>query len=303
LTITALVIGYGSIGKRHLGILKNNSKINKLAVLSNQKNLPYKTLSSLEEAINLNPHYVVIASNTSLHFKHLTFFEENMKNIKILVEKPLFDSYQNLIISNNKVFVGYNLRFHPLIQLLKKKILGKKIWNIQVFCGSYLPDWRKDIDYRLSCSAKKTLGGGVLLDLSHELDYISWLFGSMNLKYVYNRKVSNLDIDTDDLLIISSKTKENAHINISLNYFTKKPIRQILIDGENISIQADLITSSVTVYENNKFSEYKWPDINKNSTYMSEHEAILSGNFSNVCSFEEGIKTIKLIDKIKTFQQ
>tara|TARA_B100001964_G_C13970341_1_gene481636 strand:- start:82 stop:762 length:681 start_codon:yes stop_codon:yes gene_type:complete len=226
-----------------------------------------------------------------------------MKNKTILIEKPVFEKFHDLIIRNNKVFVGYNLRFHPLIQLLKKKILGKKIWNIQVFCGSYLPDWRKDIDYRLSCSAKKTLGGGVLLDLSHELDYISWLFGSMNLEYVYNGKVSDLDIDTDDLLIISSKTKENAHINISLNYFTKKPIRQILIDGENISIQADLITSSATVYENNKFSEYKWPDININSTYMSEHEAILSGNFSNVCSFEEGIKTIKLIDKIKTFQQ
>ena len=105
------------------------------------------------------------------------------------------------------------------------------------------------------------------------------------------------------LLIVLGKTEEKAHINISLNYFTKKPIRQIFIDGENISIQADLITSSATVYENNKLSEFKWPSINTNSTYKLEHEAILSGNFSNVCSFKEGVTTMKLIDKVKTFQQ
>ena len=182
------------------------------------------------------------------------FLEEKFVDKTILIEKPLFNRSYKLKVIKNSAYIGYNLRFHPMIKKIKQICKELKLWSIYVFCGSYLPDWRPGRDYRNTASAKQDSGGGVLLDLSHELDYLHWLVGSMKLEYVYNGKVSNLDIDTDDLLIISSKTKENTRINISLNYFTRKPIRQIVIDGENISIQADLITNSASVYENNKVS-------------------------------------------------
>jgi CMP-N,N'-diacetyllegionaminic acid synthase len=84
---------------------------------------------------------------------------------------------------------------------------NEKILNINIFCGSNLPDWKKT-DYSKSYSASKKLGGGVLLDLSHEIDYLHWIFGDLNILYSYNKKISNLDIDCDDFLSLNAQTKK-----------------------------------------------------------------------------------------------
>jgi CMP-N,N'-diacetyllegionaminic acid synthase len=277
--------------------------VNNVSILSSQLNLPYKTITSSEEIPKLNPSYIVIATNTALHHRLLTFLEENLQGRKILVEKPLFDSFYNLEIKNNQVYVGYNLRFHPLIQLIREKIIDKKLWNIQVFCGSYLPDWRPGRDYRTTASARKETGGGVLLDLSHELDYVQWLVGAIDLRYVKSKKISDLDIETDDLLLLSGKSKNGAHVHISLNYFTRKPIRQIIIDGEGISIQADLIANTIKLYDRNEPSELSWLEFERNNTYLEQHRSILNNDFSRVCTYKEGLETMRLIDCIKSFNQ
>ncbi len=120
--IKALVIGHGSIGKRHADILNEMDKISQVTVLSNQSNLPFRTIKSKEEILRLDPDYLVVASNTALHHEQLVFIDNNLQGRKILIEKPLFDVFHDLDIRNNQVFVGYNLRFHPLIQLIKKKV-------------------------------------------------------------------------------------------------------------------------------------------------------------------------------------
>ena len=111
-----------------------------------------------------------------MHFKYLRYLDKTIKNKKILVEKPLFHKNYNLKIKNNKVFVGYNLRFHPVITFIKKYIKNKNIFLSNITCRSYLPNWRKNTSYTKSNSAKKSYGGGVLLELSHEIDYINWIF-------------------------------------------------------------------------------------------------------------------------------
>ena len=116
--------------------------------------------------------------------------KKNCKNKFVLVEKPLFSKPNKINIKKNKYYVGYNLRFNPIINFLKKKIKSKKIWSVNIFCGSYLPNWRNNIDYRKSSSAKKHLGGGVLLDLSHELDYVQWLFGKIEIEHCKSKKLS-----------------------------------------------------------------------------------------------------------------
>ena len=299
--LSALVIGYGSIGKRHADILNLMDTIGKVAVLSSQDYLPYETITSLEEIPKLNPNYIVVASNTTLHHEQLVFLEKNLQGKKILVEKPLFDVFDDLKIENNQVFVGYNLRFHPLMQLIKKKIADRNLWNIQVFCGSYLPDWRPGRDYRKTSSAKQGTGGGVLLDLSHELDYLQWILGPLDFEYVVSNKVSDLKIETDDLLLLSGKSANGTYFQVTLNYFTRKPIRQITIDGEGISIQADLIANFLIVYEDNEPSEYAMPELERNTTYLTQHRTILNDDFSHLCSYREGLETMRLIDKIKSF--
>ena len=298
--LSALVIGYGSIGRRHADILNSIDTINKVTVLSSQNNLPFETITSLEEIHKLNPNYIVMASNTAIHHEQLVFLENNIKGKKILVEKPLFDFFDDFQIINNQVFVGYNLRFHPLMKKIKEKIAERNLWSIQVFCGSYLPDWRPERDYRESSSAMKKTGGGVLLDLSHELDYVQWLTGPIAVKYVVNEKVSDLEIETDDLLLLSGQTEDGAHLQVCLNYFTRSPLRQILIDGESISIRADLVENTLLVVERNETNKFSWPELERNETYRAQHKAILNDNLSYLCTYGEGLAIMRLLDGIRS---
>jgi predicted dehydrogenase len=296
LAFTVLVIGYGSIGSRHADILASMNSVDEVYVLSSQEHIPYKTIRSLQEIKNIDPDYIVLASNTSMHFEELCYLENNFRDKTILVEKPLFEQCHDLNIQNNSVWVGYNLRFHPLIQLIKKKTDGKKLWHIQVFCGSYLPEWRPARDYRDTSSARKEKAGGVLLDLSHELDYVQWMTGKVAPEYVVLDKVSDLDIETDDLLVLVGRTEEEVTVQITLNYFTRQPVRQIIIDGEGISIEGDLIAGSAKVTEDGNKLDYTWPELSKDFTYYSEHEALLSGDFDCACTYLEGQELMRLID-------
>ena len=301
MSVSALIIGHGSIGQRHAKILNEIREISHVFVLSSQNGLSYNLIKSLEEIPLLNPKYVVIASPTNNHFFHLKFLEKHLNGCKILVEKPIFDKKKSLSIRNNEVFVGYNLRFHPMLSKIKKAISGRKLWNIQIFCGSYLPDWRPGRDYRETSSARKDSGGGVLFDLSHELDYVQWIVGPIDIKYAVSEKVSDLEIDTDDLLLLSGSSGNNVHVHITLNYFTLRPMRQILIDGEGVSIRADLVSNTLSVVEENGASDYSWPKLEFNETLQAQHQAALKDDRSNLCTYEEGLKTMRLVENIRSF--
>jgi predicted dehydrogenase len=301
MSLSALIIGHGSIGKRHAEILTEVDEISHVFVLSSQNDLSYDTIKSLEEIPPLHPDYVVIASPTAQHYTQLKFLEDYLDGSKILVEKPLFDKKKKLSIKHNKVFVGYNLRFNPMLNKIKEAIAGRRLWNIQIFCGSYLPDWRPGRNYRETSSAGKDAGGGVLLDLSHELDYVQWLAGPLELRYAVSEKVSDLEIDSDDLLLLSGKTEDGAHVHISLNYFTRKPIRYIIMDGEHISIQGNLITRQLSIIKDNEPLEFSWPNLSRNNTYRAQHLAVLDDGIKKVCSFEEGLNIMRLIEDIRTW--
>ena len=293
-----LIIGFGSIGKRHAQILSAHNSVKEICVLSNQLNLPYHTFKKIDQTKEYNPDYIVVCSETSKHLEHLSFIEKNFKNKLVLIEKPLFSKYYKFNIKNNKVFVGYNLRYHPLLNLIKKKIHNKKIWSVQIICGSFLPSWRKNIDYRISYSAKSN-GGGVLLDLSHELDYAVWLFGNLKPNFVVSKKISNLKIESDDYLSLFLANKQQTYIQISLNYFMKKPTRKIFIDGEDISIQTDLINNTSFVFEKDQHNIEKLDNFNRNKMYEEQHDDVINHKFDKISSFTEANSLMKLIDKIK----
>lgn len=295
----ALVIGQGSIGARHAKVLSYMDEIDKVSVISSQTNLPFYTINKIEDMLLVDPDYIVMASETSLHFEQLLFIEENYKDKLILVEKPLFDKKEELKISNNTVYVGYTLRFHPVVQFVKEKCLGKKLWSIHVFCGSYLPEWRPGRDYRGTSSTSKEKGGGVLLDLSHELDYIQWITGEIQPEHVISRKISDLEIDTDDQLLLTAKAKHDIYIQLSLNYFSRKPIRQIIIDGEGISMIADIFNKKVYINENGKNDELCWRDVSKDSMLKAEHELVLLKDDNYLCTYREANNVMNLIDKIQ----
>ena len=226
--------------------------------------------------------------------------EKNFISKKILIEKPLFEKpYRIQKNLKNHYFVGYNLRFHPIIQYLKKNLKNKKIYFASIICSSYLPHWRKKKNYMKSVSAQKKLGGGALLELSHELDYIDHIFGENSLTYSYNKKLSDLKINVDDFLCLNAISSKKVFINLLINFFSRINRREIHIEGKNLSLQADLILNKILIIRNGKKKILKWRKFKNINTYQQEHLDIISGNLKHVCNITEANKTLKIIKQIQ----
>lgn len=296
-----IIIGYGAIGRRHHALLKKYKNIYQIYIISKHIKKKNFVIQNLNYIKNLNPHYIVVSSKTNDHYKNLYFIEKNFKNKIILIEKPLFNKFKFLKIKKNKVFIGYNLRFHPVINYIKNFIKNKKLYNLNVKCHSYLPNWRKNIAYSESNSAKKKYGGGVLLELSHELDYINWLFaGIKKIKYVSLNKYSKLKIETEDSVQVQGCTKL-LDFNLDLNFYSFKDERTIELNGEGFTLRGDLIKNIIEIFKNKKIKKVKF-GVDKNFTYNLQHKNILEKKFKNVCKYKDGLKLMKLIDKIRRFK-
>lgn len=293
--LKVLIVGLGSAGKRHATILKNKFKINNIYFLTKKRNQSNSIKSNLEIK-KINPDYIIIANPTSEHFKVLKFLEKNFSGKIILVEKPLYEKFRNLNIRKNKVFVAYQLRFHPVILKLKELSKSQKLFNINVIANSYLPDWRKT-NYRYSYSSKKKEGGGVLLDLSHELDYINWIFPNIKFNFFLNKKISTLDINSDDIAIINGSLNKKLFCQINLNYFSMIPKRLIFLDGKNISFYGDLINNFYRLNINKKLKRKKIKISKFYLTYQL-HKSILEKKYKNLCSYNDGLNLLKIMNKL-----
>lgn len=293
--LKVLIVGLGSAGKRHATILKNKFKINNIYFLTKKRNQSNSIKSNLEIK-KINPDYIIIANPTSEHFKVLKFLEKNFSGKIILVEKPLYEKFRNLNIRKNKVFVAYQLRFHPVILKLKELSKSQKLFNINVIANSYLPDWRKT-NYRYSYSSKKKEGGGVLLDLSHELDYINWIFPNIKFNFFLNKKISTLDINSDDIAIINGSLNKKLFCQINLNYFSMIPKRLIFLDGKNISFYGDLINNFYRLNINKKIKRKKIKISKFYLTYQL-HKSILEKKYKNLCSYNDGLNLLKIMNKL-----
>ena len=289
-----LIIGRGSISSKHILALKLISKKFEITNLSSRK---FNNNYAKQKFFDV----IVICSPSSYHYKHLQIVEQNFKNIKVLIEKPLFDKFYKIKKKmKNQYFVGYNLRYHPVIKYLKKKISKKRIFSINIISHSFLPSWRKK-NYTQSVSASKKLGGGILLELSHELDYLKWMFKNISILNVLNKKISNLKINTDDVLNISGKIGKNNFFNLISNFFSKINIRSIKIDGINFSTNANLVKNKIELTSGQKKVIKKFSKFNILNTYKDQYLDIFSNKNKNVCTLKQGLKLMNLIQEIKNY--
>lgn len=298
--INILIIGFGSIGQRHASVLLKKKYTNKIFVYSKKKILSKKflRLHSLNDINYNNIKYIIISNETFKHYKILNRINNEFEKKIILVEKPLFNKLQKFSNKNsNKIFVGYNLRFHPALVILKKKLKTLQPWYLNIICGSYLPNWRRNKNYQTSYSAYKNKGGGALLDLSHELDYTTWIFGTLKPQYSVIKKISSLKIQSEDFVKIIGKINK-TYTQIELNYFNKVPRRKVRVEGNNFFIEVNLIENSLILIKNKKKTKLHF-SLNKNSTYSLQHDDILTKKGINTCNLSEGLKILKLINIIK----
>ena len=293
-----LFIGYGNMTKKYCEILRKYKKKISIKFYTNQK-IKNNLLNNIIELKKYNPDIIFICSSTVDHYKHLKLIKGLFKNKIIIVEKPLFHKFLNLRKIRNKIFVDFNLRYDPLLQYIKDKTNKKKFLTIEIFCKSYLPYWRKG-DYSKSYSAKRKLGGGVLLDLSHELDYLLWMFGEIKIDYVVNNKISDLKINSDDNLLMIGKSKKVKQIFLHLNYYSKLEHRSISVSSKKINLYADLINKKVIFSKKNKSLKIKsWKEKGFKITFERLIRDIIHDKKIKLPDFKFSLKVQKLISRIQ----
>jgi len=299
--VKVLIVGFGSIGKRHFDILNSMQEVKSIDLVTKQNIEGVECFSSLQGITSLDDYdYFIVSSETVKHFEQLKYLCSKVMNKKILVEKPLYNrANSEIALNNNDVYTAYNLRFHPVLQRLKSLVVNQDIYSATVFCGQYLPAWRPGRDYRESYSAHLTQGGGVLRDLSHELDYTSWLFGALDGLQCINTKRSDLEIQSDDIFTAVGVTKRNVVVNITLDYISKHPIRQLIIHTQDLTIEADVIKGCLVISDRD--GVVRQENIvaeDRNYTYRKMHQAVLGKRADMLCSFAEGLAIVSAIDAV-----
>ncbi len=253
--MNVLVVGLGSIAKKHIYVLKEiNENVKIYALRSSKKSkiqVGINNLYSIEEVKKYKFDFIIVSSPSIYHLRDL----ENLISLQtpIMVEKPVFINNKQIGVFEKieyedlpLIYVASNFRFHKLILFVKEYLKDhpSKINEVTAYCGSYLPDWRPDQDYRKVYSANKKLGGGVHLDLIHEPDYIVHLFGLPNSVESSYGKVSNLEIDTYDSSLYQFQY-DTFQANIILNYFRRDTKRTLEIVRETDTIEIDFVNNRV----------------------------------------------------------
>lgn len=289
----ACVVGFGSIGKRHAEIL--SELVDEVCVVSSYEVEGYQSYKSIPDVLaSKKVDYFVIAKPTADHSSCLRSLESGTYNGKVLVEKPLYDKPEAKSKNTDNIFVAYNFRFHWLVEEIKKTLVGENVLSVHAYVGQYLPTWRPGTDYRESYSASKSKGGGVLRDLSHELDYLSYLFGSWKSVCAVQSKSSSLEIETDDCLsaLIEFETLKNC--SLELNYLDRIGSRNLIINTDSKTIKADFVEQKLQIND-----DVQTQTSHRNDSYRKQHEAVLNGYKDQICSYEDGSELVDLIEAIE----
>lgn len=281
------MIGLGSIGKKHL---------ENLARVLGKRGIEYQidalrcSHTALQERwgnIISQQYYCIdempddydiifVTNPTSLHYDTVKNTVKKTKHM--FIEKPVFEStaynVDELHLKKNGIYyVACPLRHKRLMQYIKQNItVCEKIISIRVISTSYLPSWREGVDYRKVYSAKKDLGGGVTKDLIHEWDYVTYLFGKPDKVTHIKGRLSNLEIDSDDISIYMAQYP-NMFLEMHLDYIGHKTERILQMFTEHKRIDADLISNTMYEYENNELTNrVEFP---KDDCYINELEYFL----------------------------
>lgn len=314
-----LIVGLGSIGKRHLRLARELLPDADIRVLRHQECtlIPQHangSFSSIDEAIAFAPQTAVIASPAPFHIATAEALAE--AGVHLLIEKPLSASLNGVMQlletcqkQGTVLLTGYNLRFLPSLQrfrgLLGDGVIGK-VLSVRCEIGQYLPSWRPDGDYRQGVSARRELGGGALLELSHELDYLRWIFGEVDWVKATLSRQSSLALDVEDTahLTLGFEPAVDGHQLIgvaNLDFIRHDTTRLCTAIGENGSLCWNGLTGVVALYE---AGAKEWRELfsyphQRDDSYLAEWQnfiACVNEHKTPLITGEDGFKVLQIIE-------
>jgi predicted dehydrogenase len=324
----ALIVGLGSIGRRHLANLRlidpnahitvwdQESKLSECREFLSHKD---RFVSRLEDALAAQPEVALITSPSPLHVG--AGLELAKKGAHLFIEKPLSNSLDGvdelLDLCRNRrlvLLVGYNFRFYKPLQIVRQALQNERIGrvlSIRAEVGQYLPDWRPGGDYSQNVSAKSELGGGALLELSHELDYVRWFLGEIQTVNSQIGRLSDLDIDVEDTAEIILHFCNRAIGSVHLDMIQRVATRYCRIIGTEGTIIWDGSSHQVRLFSS---ITKAWTDlhpiqsVDRNDMYLREIRHFLDcvkGVSEPVISGEDGrrVLQIALAAKLSSIEQ
>ena len=305
-------IGIGSIARRHIENLVDllgHEKIQIDALRSKTINAKEKYIENMYfnyEDMPSDYDIIFITNPTSRHLESLVKVQDKAK--AFFIEKPLRIMKENQHIDNSDdmkilsklrkdaiYYVACPLRYTEIIRYVKEKIDWSDVLSIRCISSSYLPDWRPGQDYRKTYSAQKILGGGVAADLIHEWDYISYLVGQPDTLLKLEKKVSDLEIDSNDIAVYIGEC-HNIIVEVHLDYFGRSPIRKMELYTNEDTIVCDFLKATIEYVKQNislNFSE-KRNDFQKKELHHFLN--ICAGNMQNDNRIEDANHLMQILE-------
>lgn len=271
-----LVVGLGSIGRRHWRLLGERRGVELFALRSGVGPAleGVQTLRSWAEVRDVKPDAALVTNPTSLHIRTARRCVE--LGMHVLIEKPLDKTLRGFAeleraarARKRTVYVAYNLRFHPGIQDLRRIVARRGFWHASVLTSSYLPDWRPGTDYTRSHTVSRRLGGGVLLELSHEVDYASYVFGPVERIAGVRGHVSDLAGDSDDAADFLLFLKGGRHVSVHLDFCSRNLERVIRVMTPGGFYRLDMIAGELH-HDDGKRSTVKRYPTDRDLTYRAQ---------------------------------
>ena len=312
------VLGTGSIGMRHLDILKQIEGAEPIAIpkrlkrAEDLKRSGFLVAPTLQAAKELGAACCIIATDTSCHVEDGCAALE--LGMDLLIEKPIaIDvlSAQSLLQAaqkkNRKLFVGCVLRFSDSLIMFREWLpkIGK-VHSVHIECRSYLPDWRPDRSYKESYSARLN-EGGVLRDLIHEIDYAGWIFGWPSFVTASLRNSGQLNIETEEMADLFWETENGTFVSVSLDYLTRIPFRAMSAHGEKGSIEWDGVQWKTTLYIPGAPAEIFISSQTRDELFLAQDRAFiqchLGAMHSHIADAKDGIKALSICDTARVASQ
>jgi predicted dehydrogenase len=321
-----LIAGLGSIGRRHFRNLIALGEKDIVLLRSHRATLPDDELAGFPVEIDLSealrkhkPDAVIVANPTSMHLDVAIPAAE--AGCHILLEKPVSNSLERLDVlqkaaqkSGSKILVGFQFRYHPTLnkarELIQQNALGK-ILTVHAHWGEYLPNWHPWEDYRQSYAARADLGGGVIVTLTHPLDYLRYLLGDVRSLWSFNGHISSLELNVEDAAEIGLKFASGAVGGVHVNYFQRPPIHKLEIVGTSGTLRWDnadgilhffKMPAGFGTWSNNPpaaiVEQYPLPDgFERNQLFVAQMRHFVEtvrGESEPVCTLSDGIQALRL---------
>ncbi len=308
--VGVFVRGTGSIGRRHLAVLRDRLGLAPIAVPIRRERLPELAAAGFRTSDRVDGNTrglsaCIVATDTERHLPDAA--DALQSGCAVLVEKPLSFSTKGMLALRQQsqelglpVFVGCNLRFDEGLCTFRRLLpeLGR-VHSVRIECQSYLPDWRPDSDYRGSYSARKGTGG-VLLDLIHEIDYALWLFGAPDSVRAQLGNSGRLGIESEDSADLFWVTPGNTAVSIRLDYITRPTRRRMSAVGEAGVLEWDAVAKSVHRTSTKGSEQTLGYDQQRDDAYARQAEAFLhavaGGPPGDLATFEDGAVAVALCD-------